>query len=118
MTDILVFMQEKDQKYFFPCLVSESPRCPKCRNDLKIHDSTANEQRRVSVKDKPPVLSLQNLIVRDIANQERGMFLISDSTPPEMYELHGASKDDRNNWMKIIQQAVSRSAMKVHEIPS
>ncbi|XP_060730271.1 rho guanine nucleotide exchange factor 2 isoform X2 [Tachysurus vachellii] len=78
MTDILVFMQEKDQKYFFPCL------------------------------DKPSVLSLQNLIVRDIANQERGMFLISDSTPPEMYELHGASKEDRNNWMKIIQQAVSR----------
>ncbi|XP_053544558.1 rho guanine nucleotide exchange factor 2 isoform X2 [Ictalurus punctatus] len=78
MTDILVLMQEKDQKYFFPCL------------------------------DKPSVLSLQNLIVRDIANQERGMFLISDSTPPEMYELHGASKDDRNNWMKIIQQAVSR----------
>lgn len=36
------------------------------------------------------------------------MFLISDSTPPEMYELHGASKEDRNNWMKIIQQAVSR----------
>ncbi|XP_046732205.1 rho guanine nucleotide exchange factor 2 isoform X2 [Silurus meridionalis] len=78
MTDILVFVQEKDQKYFFPCL------------------------------DKPSVLSLQNLIVRDIANQERGMFLISDSTPPEMYELHASSKDDRNNWMKIIQQAVSR----------
>ncbi|XP_066512370.1 rho guanine nucleotide exchange factor 2-like isoform X1 [Hoplias malabaricus] len=76
MTDILVFLQEKDQKYFFPCL------------------------------DKPPVLSLQNLIVRDIANQERGMFLISDSEPPEMYELHAASKDDRNNWMKIIQEAV------------
>ncbi|XP_076837333.1 LOW QUALITY PROTEIN: rho guanine nucleotide exchange factor 2 [Brachyhypopomus gauderio] len=78
MTDILVFMQEKDQKYVFPCL------------------------------DKPSVLSLQNLIVRDIANQERGMFLISDSTPPEMYELHAASKDDRNNWMKIIQETVSR----------
>ncbi|KAG9278489.1 rho guanine nucleotide exchange factor 2 isoform X1 [Astyanax mexicanus] len=76
MTDILVFLQEKDQKYFFPCL------------------------------DKPSVLSLQNLIVRDIANQERGMFLISDSEPPEMYELHAASKDDRNNWMKTIQEAV------------
>uniref|UniRef100_A0AAR2KKV5 Rho/rac guanine nucleotide exchange factor (GEF) 2 n=1 Tax=Pygocentrus nattereri TaxID=42514 RepID=A0AAR2KKV5_PYGNA len=79
MTDILVFLQEKDQKYFFPCL------------------------------DKPSVLSLQKLIVRDIANQERGMFLISDSNPPEppeMYELHAASKDDRNNWMKIIQEAV------------
>uniref|UniRef100_A0A8C7GCC1 Rho/Rac guanine nucleotide exchange factor 2 n=1 Tax=Oncorhynchus kisutch TaxID=8019 RepID=A0A8C7GCC1_ONCKI len=77
MTDILVFMQEKDQKYFFPCI------------------------------DKPAVLSLKNLIVRDIANQERGMFLISDSTPPEMYELHGASRDDRNNWMRLIQQTVS-----------
>ncbi|XP_067305518.1 rho guanine nucleotide exchange factor 2 [Pseudorasbora parva] len=77
MTDILVFMQEKDQKYIFPCL------------------------------DKPAVLCLQNLIVRDIANQERGMFLISHSTPPEMYELHATSKEGRNTWMKIIQQTVS-----------
>ncbi|XP_051573988.1 rho guanine nucleotide exchange factor 2 isoform X1 [Myxocyprinus asiaticus] len=77
MTDIMVFMQEKDQKYIFPCL------------------------------DKPAVLCLQNLIVRDIANQERGMFLISHSTPPEMYELHAASKEDRSTWMKIIQQTVS-----------
>ncbi|XP_067094802.1 rho guanine nucleotide exchange factor 2 isoform X1 [Osmerus mordax] len=76
MTDILVFLQEKDQKFIFPCL------------------------------DKPAVVSLKNLIVRDIANQERGMFLISDSTPPEMYELHAASKDDRKNWMKLIQQTV------------
>uniref|UniRef100_A0A671Q845 Rho guanine nucleotide exchange factor 2-like n=1 Tax=Sinocyclocheilus anshuiensis TaxID=1608454 RepID=A0A671Q845_9TELE len=79
MTDILVFMQEKDQKYVFPCL------------------------------DKPAVLCLQNLIVRDIANQERGMFLISHSTPPEMYELHAASKQDRNTWMKLIQRTVSKS---------
>ncbi|KAJ8354698.1 hypothetical protein SKAU_G00222650 [Synaphobranchus kaupii] len=77
MTDILVFMQEKDQKFIFPCL------------------------------DKPSVLSLKNLIVRDIANQERGMFLISDSTPPEMYEIHAAAKDDRNTWMRLIQQTVS-----------
>ncbi|XP_026084585.1 rho guanine nucleotide exchange factor 2-like isoform X2 [Carassius auratus] len=77
MTDILVFMQEKDQKFIFPCL------------------------------DKPAVLCLQNLIVRDIANQQRGMFLISHSTPPEMYELHAASKEDRNTWMKIIQRTVS-----------
>uniref|UniRef100_A0A8C1P2C2 Rho/rac guanine nucleotide exchange factor (GEF) 2 n=1 Tax=Cyprinus carpio TaxID=7962 RepID=A0A8C1P2C2_CYPCA len=58
-------------------------------------------------QDKPAVLCLQNLIVRDIANQQRGMFLISHSTPPEMYELHAASKDDRNSWMKLIQQTVS-----------
>ncbi|NXN28292.1 ARHG2 factor, partial [Nycticryphes semicollaris] len=76
MTDILVFLQEKDQKYTFPML------------------------------DKPAVISLQNLIVRDIANQEKGMFLIS-AAPPEMHEVHAASRDDRNNWMKVIQQTVS-----------
>ncbi|KAM3596548.1 uncharacterized protein V6R79_016406 [Siganus canaliculatus] len=78
MTDILVFLQEKDQKYFFPSL------------------------------DKPPVLSLQNLIVRDIANQERGMFLISDSSPAEMYEFHATSKEDKNIWIRHIQHAVSK----------
>uniref|UniRef100_A0A8C1CVQ2 Rho/rac guanine nucleotide exchange factor (GEF) 2b n=1 Tax=Cyprinus carpio carpio TaxID=630221 RepID=A0A8C1CVQ2_CYPCA len=87
MTDILVFMQEKDQKYIFPCL------------------------------DKPAVLCLQNLIVRDIANQQRGMFLISHSTPPEMYELHAASKDDRNSWMKLIQQTVSKSESIHNSLP-
>lgn len=57
------------------------------------------------VQDKPAVISLQNLIVRDIANQEKGMFLIS-AAPPEMYEVHTASRDDRNTWMKLIQQTV------------
>uniref|UniRef100_A0A670ZSS6 Rho guanine nucleotide exchange factor 2 n=2 Tax=Pseudonaja textilis TaxID=8673 RepID=A0A670ZSS6_PSETE len=75
MTDVLIFLQEKDQKYIFPTL------------------------------DKPVVISLQDLIVRDIANQEKGMFLISNA-PPEMYEVHAASRDDRNTWMKVIQQTV------------
>nr|XP_014424472.1 rho guanine nucleotide exchange factor 2 [Pelodiscus sinensis] len=75
MTDVLIFLQEKDQKFTFPAL------------------------------DKPAVISLQNLIVRDIANQEKGMFLLS-GTPPEMYEVHAASRDDRNTWMKVIQQTV------------
>ncbi|XP_054995175.1 rho guanine nucleotide exchange factor 2 isoform X2 [Sorex araneus] len=75
MTDVLVFLQEKDQKYIFPTL------------------------------DKPSVISLQNLIVRDIANQEKGMFLIS-AAPPEMYEVHTASRDDRNTWIRVIQQSV------------
>ncbi|CAK7309966.1 Rho guanine nucleotide exchange factor 2 [Vulpes lagopus] len=75
MTDVLVFLQEKDQKYIFPAL------------------------------DKPSVVSLQNLIVRDIANQEKGMFLIS-ATPPEMYEVHTASRDDRSTWIRVIQQSV------------
>ncbi|XP_059789602.1 rho guanine nucleotide exchange factor 2 isoform X1 [Balaenoptera ricei] len=75
MTDVLVFLQEKDQKYIFLAL------------------------------DKPSVVSLQNLIVRDIANQEKGMFLIS-AAPPEMYEVHTASRDDRSTWIRVIQQSV------------
>ncbi|XP_060233693.1 rho guanine nucleotide exchange factor 2 isoform X8 [Meriones unguiculatus] len=75
MTDVLVFLQEKDQKYIFPAL------------------------------DKPSVVSLQNLIVRDIANQAKGMFLIS-AGPPEMYEVHTASRDDRSTWIRVIQQSV------------
>ncbi|XP_055013116.1 rho guanine nucleotide exchange factor 1a isoform X2 [Boleophthalmus pectinirostris] len=78
MTDILVFLQEKDQKYIFTSL------------------------------DKPPVLSLQNLIVRPIANQERGLFCISDASPPEMYELHAASKEERTLWSQHIQQAARK----------
>uniref|UniRef100_A0A665WBC2 Rho guanine nucleotide exchange factor 2-like n=1 Tax=Echeneis naucrates TaxID=173247 RepID=A0A665WBC2_ECHNA len=78
MTDILVFLQEKDQRYIFPSL------------------------------DKPPVLSLENLIVRDIANQERGMFLISDSSPPEMYEFHASSREDKNVWIRHIQRTVNK----------
>uniref|UniRef100_A0A8C1I639 Rho guanine nucleotide exchange factor (GEF) 1a n=1 Tax=Cyprinus carpio TaxID=7962 RepID=A0A8C1I639_CYPCA len=70
MTDILVFLQEKDQRFIFASL------------------------------DKSAVVSLQSLLVRDIANQERGLFLISsESSPPEMYELYAASKDDRNTWI-------------------
>ncbi|KTF83397.1 hypothetical protein cypCar_00006672 [Cyprinus carpio] len=78
MTDILVFMQEKDQRFIFASF------------------------------DKSAVVSLQSLLVRDIANQERGLFLISsESSPPEMYELYAASKDDRNTWIRLIQQTIS-----------
>uniref|UniRef100_A0A8C7PVJ8 Rho guanine nucleotide exchange factor (GEF) 2a n=1 Tax=Oncorhynchus mykiss TaxID=8022 RepID=A0A8C7PVJ8_ONCMY len=86
MTDILVFLQEKDQRFIFPCL------------------------------DKSPVLSLQNLMIREIANQERGLFLISDSSPPEMYEVHAASKDDKNTWIRLIQHTV-RSCPSREEFP-
>uniref|UniRef100_H3CKQ8 Rho/Rac guanine nucleotide exchange factor 2 n=1 Tax=Tetraodon nigroviridis TaxID=99883 RepID=H3CKQ8_TETNG len=78
MADIFVFLQEKDQKFTFASL------------------------------DKPPVVSLNNLIVRDIANQERGMYLISAATPPEMYELYAPSKEERRTWMSRIQQTAAR----------
>lgn len=77
MTDVIVFLQEKDQKLSFPTM------------------------------DKPAVISLHELIVRDVANQEKGLFLLS-AAPPEMYELHAASRDERTLWMRLIQQAVSQ----------
>ncbi|NXQ94512.1 ARG28 factor, partial [Sagittarius serpentarius] len=78
LTDVLLFLQEKDQKYIF-----------------------------AAVDQKPSVISLQRLIVREVANEERGMFLISASSAgPEMYEVHTNSKEERNNWMRHIQDAV------------
>lgn len=63
----------------------------------------------LSQDQKPPVISLQKLIVREVANEERGMFLISASSAgPEMYEVHAASKDERNAWMRLIREAVER----------
>lgn len=78
LTDVLLLLQEKDQKYVF-----------------------------ASVDSKPPVISLQKLIVREVANEEKAMFLISTSMKgPEMYEIHTSSKEDRNIWMAHIRQAV------------
>ncbi|XP_017267695.1 rho guanine nucleotide exchange factor 28 isoform X3 [Kryptolebias marmoratus] len=78
LTDVLVFLQEKDQRFVF-----------------------------ASVDQKPPVIPLQKLIVREVANEERGMFLISaSSVGPEMYEVHTTTKEERNAWMRHIRQAV------------
>lgn len=78
LTDVLVFLQEKDQRFVF-----------------------------AAVDQKPPVIPLQKLIVREVANEERGMFLISaSSVGPEMYEVHATTRDERNAWMRHIRQAV------------
>uniref|UniRef100_A0A8C6MLT1 PH domain-containing protein n=1 Tax=Nothobranchius furzeri TaxID=105023 RepID=A0A8C6MLT1_NOTFU len=80
LTDVLVFLQEKDQRFIF-----------------------------ASVDQKPPVIPLQKLIVREVANEEKGMFLISASSlGPEMYEVHTTTKEERNAWMRHIRQAVER----------
>uniref|UniRef100_A0A3Q3MAI0 Rho guanine nucleotide exchange factor (GEF) 28a n=1 Tax=Mastacembelus armatus TaxID=205130 RepID=A0A3Q3MAI0_9TELE len=80
LTDVLVFLQEKDQRFIF-----------------------------AAVDQKPPVIPLQKLIVREVANEERGMFLISaSSVGPEMYEVHTTTKEERNGWMRHIRQAVER----------
>ncbi|KAI2650539.1 Rho guanine nucleotide exchange factor 18 [Labeo rohita] len=78
LTDVLVLLQEKDQRYVFS-----------------------------TVDNKPSVISLQKLIVREVAHEERAMFLIcASSNEPEMYEIHTASKEDRNAWITHIRQAV------------
>ncbi|XP_068616933.1 rho guanine nucleotide exchange factor 28-like [Brachionichthys hirsutus] len=78
LTDVLVFLQEKDQRFIF-----------------------------AAVDQKPPVIPLQKLIVREVANEERGMFLISaSSVGPEMYEVHTTTRDERNAWMRHIRKAV------------
>ncbi|XP_008842776.1 rho guanine nucleotide exchange factor 18 isoform X2 [Nannospalax galili] len=78
LTDVLLLLQEKDQKYVF-----------------------------ASVDSKPPIISLQKLIVREVANEEKAMFLISASLQgPEMYEIYTSSKEDRNTWMAHIRRAV------------
>uniref|UniRef100_A0A670JTJ5 Rho guanine nucleotide exchange factor 28 n=1 Tax=Podarcis muralis TaxID=64176 RepID=A0A670JTJ5_PODMU len=78
LNDVMLFLQEKDQKYIF-----------------------------AAVDQKPAVIALQKLIVREVANEERGMFLISaSSTGPEMYEIHTSSKEERSQWMRQVQEAV------------
>ncbi|XP_049430347.1 A-kinase anchor protein 13 isoform X3 [Epinephelus fuscoguttatus] len=78
LSDVLVFLQEKDQKYVFASL---------------DHRST--------------VISLQNLIVREVANEERGLFLITAGIErPEMVEVLASSKEERNTWRAIIQDTM------------
>lgn len=78
LTDVLLLLQEKDQRFVFS-----------------------------TVDNKPSVISLQKLIVREVAHEEKAMFLIcASSNEPEMYEIHTTSKDERNTWMTHIRQAV------------
>ncbi|XP_030642519.1 A-kinase anchor protein 13 [Chanos chanos] len=78
LSDVFVFLQEKDQKYVF-----------------------------ASLDQRSTVISLQKLIVREVANEERGLFLITaGSEKPEMVEVHASSKEERNTWMQLLQDAM------------
>ncbi|XP_044056209.1 rho guanine nucleotide exchange factor 18 isoform X2 [Siniperca chuatsi] len=78
LSDVLLLLQEKDQRYVV-----------------------------ATVDNKPSVISLQKLIVREVAHEEKAMFLIcASSNEPEMYEIHTTSKEERNSWMAHIRQAV------------
>ncbi|XP_051484879.1 A-kinase anchor protein 13 isoform X3 [Apus apus] len=79
LSDVLVFLQEKDQKYVF-----------------------------ASLDQKSTVISLKKLIVREVAHEEKGLFLISMGVKdPEMVEVHASSKEERNGWMQIIQDTMN-----------
>uniref|UniRef100_M3ZE99 Rho/rac guanine nucleotide exchange factor (GEF) 18a n=1 Tax=Xiphophorus maculatus TaxID=8083 RepID=M3ZE99_XIPMA len=53
---------------------------------------------------KPPVIYLQRVIVREVAQEERGMYVICTwpSGSPEMYELYTSSKEECKTWMDLI----------------
>ncbi|XP_031411194.1 A-kinase anchor protein 13 isoform X2 [Meleagris gallopavo] len=79
LSDMLIFLQEKDQKYVF-----------------------------ASLDQKSTVISLKKLIVREVAHEEKGLFLISMGVKdPEMVEVHASSKEERNGWIQIIQDTIS-----------
>ncbi|XP_044076955.1 rho guanine nucleotide exchange factor 18a isoform X2 [Siniperca chuatsi] len=84
LSDVLLLLQEKDQKLVF-----------------------------AAVDNKPPVISLQSLIVREVAHEDKAMFLICACTTsmpemPEMYEIHTSSGEERIKWMALIREAVNR----------
>ncbi|XP_071347867.1 rho guanine nucleotide exchange factor 18a [Trachinotus anak] len=79
LSDVLLLLQEKDQKLVF-----------------------------AAVDNKPPVISLQRLIVREVAHEDKAMFLICACTTslPEMYEIHTGSSEERITWTHLIREAV------------
>uniref|UniRef100_A0A673N4R1 PH domain-containing protein n=1 Tax=Sinocyclocheilus rhinocerous TaxID=307959 RepID=A0A673N4R1_9TELE len=87
LTDVLAFLQEKEQKFVFAAL-----------------------------EQKPSVMPLRRLIVREIANQERGLFLISGdcSVGPEMYEIHTQTREERSMWMTLLRQAADSGEAGYH----
>ncbi|XP_030607959.1 rho guanine nucleotide exchange factor 18a [Archocentrus centrarchus] len=91
LSDMLLLLQEKDQRLVF-----------------------------AAVDNKPPVISLERLIVREVAMEERAIFLISARTIglPEMYEIHTGSREERITWEAIIREAMERHQEEVqyHEM--
>ncbi|XP_068557968.1 rho guanine nucleotide exchange factor 18a isoform X2 [Cebidichthys violaceus] len=80
LSDMLLLLQEKDQKLVF-----------------------------AAVDNKPPVISLQRLIVREVAHEDKAMYLIAECTTstPEMYEIHTRSREECTTWTELIRQAVN-----------
>jgi len=81
MEDMLVFLQEKDQKYSL-----------------------------LSLDQKAPVIRLKNLMVREVATDQKAIFLVSTSRQgPEMYEIVCDSPNEKKRWMNIIREAAANA---------
>ncbi|XP_068604958.1 rho guanine nucleotide exchange factor 18a [Brachionichthys hirsutus] len=81
LSDVLLLLQEKDQKLVF-----------------------------AAVDNKPPVISLQKLIIREVAHEDKAMYLISTCTTimAEMYEIHTGSREEYIRWTTLIWEAINR----------
>ncbi|XP_033837929.1 rho guanine nucleotide exchange factor 18a [Periophthalmus magnuspinnatus] len=77
LSDVLILLQEKDQKFVF-----------------------------ATMEKNPPVISLRGLIVREVALEDRAMYLICSCTS-NMYEIHTSSKDECDSWISHIREAVN-----------
>uniref|UniRef100_A0A3Q2P8D0 Rho/rac guanine nucleotide exchange factor (GEF) 18a n=1 Tax=Fundulus heteroclitus TaxID=8078 RepID=A0A3Q2P8D0_FUNHE len=82
VSDMLLLLQEKDQKFVFS-----------------------------SLDANPPVIHLQRVIVREMAHEEKGMYIICAcaSGLGKMYELHSSSVEECQTWMNLIRDAVNSS---------
>uniref|UniRef100_UPI0037E7EA17 rho guanine nucleotide exchange factor 18a isoform X2 n=1 Tax=Semicossyphus pulcher TaxID=241346 RepID=UPI0037E7EA17 len=87
LSDVLLLLQEKDQKLVF-----------------------------ATMDNKPSVISLQRLIVREVAHEDKAMFLICACTTsqPEMYEIHTRSREEHSEWTVLIREAVNRYPEEEH----
>ncbi|TNM98428.1 hypothetical protein fugu_014674 [Takifugu bimaculatus] len=62
-----------------------------------LHDGTVTWKS----DNKPPIISLKRLLVREVAHEDKAMFLINVSTSfmADMYELHTSSRQERLTWI-------------------
>lgn len=123
LSDVVVLLQEKDQKLVFAALVSS----PSVIFDmifffffpsflLPIAASTNHSSiipaasSSFAQDNKPPIISLKSLIVREVAHEDKAMFLISASASgmPKMYEIHTSSREERTTWMTLIWDAIEQ----------
>ncbi|KAF4089453.1 hypothetical protein AMELA_G00066200 [Ameiurus melas] len=80
LPDLLLLLQDKDQKYVFAHL-----------------------------DGKPSVLPLQKLIVRDAAHSDKVMYLISASdVKADLYEFHASTAEERRSWRQQIWETIEK----------